>query len=71
VTPTLAYDPEVTLPLDPAVTGGDVFDLSVVGLDTANFVRIRDVSDFGDAPTAGFDLDAVGIVNALARPAAP
>jgi len=71
VTPTLVYDPQTTLPLDPAVTGGDVFDLRVVGLDNANFVRIRDVSDFGDAPTAGFDLDAVGIVNALARPDAP
>ncbi len=71
VTPTLVYDPAVTLPLDPVVTGGDVFDLSAVGLVTANFVRIRDVSAFGDAPMAGFDLDAVGIVNAVTRPAAP
>jgi hypothetical protein len=71
VTPTLAYDPESTLPLDPAVTGGDAFDLGALGLTTANFVQIRDVSNYGDAPTAGFDLDAVGIVNALEAPAPP
>ena len=71
VTPTLVYDPETTLPLDPAVTGGDVFDLADVGLTAANFVQIRDVSDFGQAPTAGFDLDAVGIVNALPLDVAP
>lgn len=71
VTPTLVYDPQSTVPLDPAVTGGDVFDLAAVGLVTANFVQIRDVSDFGSAPTAGFDLDAVGIVNALAAGVTP
>jgi hypothetical protein len=63
VTPTLAYDPETTLPLDPSVTGGDAFDLADVGLRRARFVKIRDVSRYGEAPTAGFDLDAVGIVN--------
>ncbi|HTQ03480.1 MAG TPA: hypothetical protein VMI54_06470 [Polyangiaceae bacterium] len=63
VTPTLAYDPETTIPLDPSVTGGDVFDLADLGLARARFVKIRDVSFDGSAPTAGFDLDAVGIVN--------
>jgi hypothetical protein len=71
VTPTLEYDPETTVPLDPAVTGGDVFDLADVGLASANFVRIRDVSNRGAAPSAGFDLDAVGIVNTEPSAAAP
>jgi hypothetical protein len=63
VAPTLPYDTEAT-PLDPSATGGDVFDLAEVGLKTAKFVRITDVSQSGAAPTAGFDLDAVGILNA-------
>lgn len=49
---------------DPAVAGGDQFDLASIGVTEARFVRIRDVSDTGGAPTAGFDLDAVAIVNA-------
>ncbi|HEX6767246.1 MAG TPA: hypothetical protein VF103_17230, partial [Polyangiaceae bacterium] len=61
--PTLAYDPATTVPLDPSVTGGDVFDLSDVGLARARFVRITDVSNIGSEPSAGFDLDAVGIVH--------
>jgi hypothetical protein len=65
VTPTLVYDPETTVPIDPRVTGGDVFDLADVGLTTARFVKIHDLSFDGAAPTAGFDLDAVGIVNTL------
>jgi hypothetical protein len=64
VTPTLEYDASVQLPLDPSATGGDRFDLADLGLNSANFVRIRDVSDNGEQPTAGFDLDAVGLVNA-------
>lgn len=64
VTPTLEYDATTSVPLEPELTGGDAFDLAGLGLKSANFVRIRDVSDAGAAPTAGFDLDAVGIVNA-------
>jgi len=64
VTPTLEYDASVRLPLDLGATGGDRFDLADLGLNSANFVRIRDVSQNGEEPTAGFDLDAVGIVNA-------
>jgi hypothetical protein len=70
VTPTLAYDAGTTLPLEPSVTGGDAFDLAGVGMSAARFVRIRDVSFYGEAPTAGFDLDAVGIVNAAPLAAA-
>ena len=57
-------DYDVTLdPLDPAVTGGDAFDLSAIGVTSARYVRVRDLSASGDAPTAGFDLDAVGAVH--------
>lgn len=56
-------------PIDPAVAGGDAFDLAAVGLTRARFVRVRDVSTgpCGGTPkpnTAGFDLDAIAIVNA-------
>ncbi|MBA2663255.1 MAG: cell surface protein [Bradymonadaceae bacterium] len=61
--PTLVYEPYVLLVLDTALTGGDVFDLSDVGLERARFVRIRDLSFNGSAPSAGFDLDAVGLIN--------
>lgn len=49
--------------LDPAVSGGDPFDLADVGLARARYVRIVDRPDL--TGTAGvFDLDAVGIVHA-------
>lgn len=61
-------------PTDPAVSGGDSFDLAIVGLSRIRYVRITDVAgaipDVGDlppflpAPKAGFDLDAVAAVNA-------
>lgn len=50
--------------IDPMVAGGDQFDLSTIGVAEARFVRIRDIQGVGAAPTAGFDLDAVSIVNA-------
>ena len=50
-------------PLDPAVAGGDAFDLAEIGVARARFVRITDRVD--QTGMAGvFDLDAVGIVNA-------
>jgi hypothetical protein len=49
--------------LDPRKTGGDAFDLADLGLASAAQVQIRDVSEGGAEPTAGFDLDAVGLVN--------
>jgi hypothetical protein len=61
-TPTLEYDAGAGLPLDPAVTGGDGFDLAELGLSSVRFVRLTDISLAGVAPSAGFDLDAVGVV---------
>ncbi len=49
-------------PLDPAVAGGDAFDLADVGQAAARLVRITDRPDL--TGLAGvFDLDAVGLVN--------
>lgn len=62
-------------PTDPAVAGGDAFDLADVGLDLARYVRIVDVSDAywsamdmsfcdpGQGGKAGFDLDAIAVVD--------
>jgi hypothetical protein len=60
--PALAYDAESSVPLDPTLRGGDAFDLADVGLSAARYVRVVDRSNAGAAPTAGFDLDAVGVV---------
>jgi hypothetical protein len=53
------------LSLDPAVAGGDGFDLAQVGLARARFVRVRDTGDnpFYAPPSGGFDLDAVAVVH--------
>jgi hypothetical protein len=65
VTPTLEFDPEENLPLDAELSGGDAFDLADAGLARARFVRVTDRSSAEPAgETAGFDLDAVGIVHA-------
>lgn len=48
---------------DSSELGGDKFDLAELGLSQARYVRIRDLSKDGVAPSAGFDLDAVGILN--------
>lgn len=61
-------------PGDPAVSGGDCFDIGQLGLDSVRYVRLRDMTAIisgnrqhpfwdptltGAAPNAGFDLDAV------------
>lgn len=50
-------------PLDPAVAGGDAFDLAELGVSEARYVRITDRADL-EGMNGVFDLDAVGIVNA-------
>jgi hypothetical protein len=64
--PRLRYDACATVPLDPEVCGGDPFDLADLGLSEARFVRIRDLQG-GAAPSAGFDLDAIGAVHLSAE----
>jgi hypothetical protein len=61
--PTLVYDTETTTKLDPEEVGGAAFDLEDLGVTRARFVRIRDLSDDGDPNSAGFDLDAIGLVH--------
>ncbi|MBL91666.1 MAG: cell surface protein [Myxococcales bacterium] len=48
--------------LDPETAGGDAFDLAELGLESARYVRIKDLATEGPPPSAGFDLDAVGVV---------
>lgn len=50
-------------PLDPELTGGDAFDLADLGLSEVDYVRIQDLGLGGEAPTGGFDLDAVAVVH--------
>ncbi|HKX11636.1 MAG TPA: hypothetical protein VJP40_00690 [bacterium] len=50
-------------PTDPAEAGGDAFDLSELGLNWIEYIRIRDLSQIGTGANAGFDLDAVSIVH--------
>ena len=47
-------------PTDPAVAGGDPFDLADIGVARARFVRVTSRPDLATV----FDLDAVSIVNA-------
>jgi hypothetical protein len=62
--PVFANDALGISALDPAVAGGDAFDLAAIGVARARFVRIRDLGSISAAPNAGFDLDAAAIVNA-------
>lgn len=56
-------------PTDPKTAGGDPFDLAVVGLKSARFVRITDLNNTSGAEgTTGFDLDAVAAVHSRERP---
>ncbi|MCK6503628.1 cell surface protein [Myxococcota bacterium] len=51
-------------PTDPEAAGGDAFDLALLGLSRARFVRIRDTgANSYDGVAGGFDLDAIAIVN--------
>jgi hypothetical protein len=64
VRPVLANPANGVSATDPAVAGGDGFDLATVGLRRARYVRITDSGANGYFDTAGgFDLDAVAVVN--------
>lgn len=68
--PVLSSSQNGISPLDPAAAGGDPYDLAAIGVRQARFVRIRDMfrqtcPDKPPRPTNyGFDLDAIGLVNA-------
>ena len=51
-------------PFDVEHAGGDDFDLASIGVAHARYVKIRDVGTTMAAPNAGFDLDAIAVVNA-------
>jgi len=63
------------VPYDPSVSGGDIYDLSDVGLSEARYILIEDLDTCvsGDptyplcatASTQGFDLDAMVILNGV------
>lgn len=61
--PVLTHPDNAIDPFDPDAAGGDAFDLADIGIARARYVRIRDVSDAGFGGSAGFDLDAVTVVN--------
>lgn len=52
----------------PLLAGGNPFDLEDINAASASFVRITDVSLRGSAPTAGFDLDAIILVQPRPAP---
>jgi hypothetical protein len=62
-TPVFANPDTGVSAFDPAVSGGEAYDLAAALVTEARFVRIRDQGDIDVAPTAGFDLDAAAIVN--------
>lgn len=66
VAPVFASDHDgAPSPFDPAHSGGDLFDLAVLGVARARFVRIRDAERGAPGPpNAGFDLDAVAVLHA-------
>jgi hypothetical protein len=68
----LSHPDNMIDPLDPSVSGGDVFDLAGTGLAWAAYVRITDpgaaIPDPGNqipqADNSGFDLDAIAALHA-------
>jgi len=65
MSPVYSHPDNGVSPTDPAVAGGDAFDLAVLGLERARFVRITDLSESEnpDLDNGGADIDAVAVVN--------
>ena len=61
--PVLSHPDNCIDATDPTVSGGDAFDLADLGIETARYVRIRDLVGVGGD---SFDLDAVAVVNGVA-----
>lgn len=62
-TPVFANPDDGVSAFDPAVSGGDAFDLADVDAAEARLVRLRDQGEIDVGPNAGFDLDAAAIVH--------
>jgi len=50
-------------PFDVDEAGGEAYDLEDLGLENTQYIRIRALTGGGGGGTAGFDLDAVAVVN--------
>lgn len=62
--PVLSASDNAIDPTDPAVAGGDPFDLASLGMTRARFVCVRDLGTQSDSgANTGFDLDAVSVVH--------
>ncbi|MFT3772817.1 MAG: hypothetical protein QM820_46105 [Minicystis sp.] len=61
--PVLSNPANGLSPFEPEKAGGNPFDLADVGLSSARFIKIRDISNYGSADTAGFDLDAAAVIH--------
>lgn len=66
VQPVFASSDNGIDPTDPALAGGDAFDLADLGLVEARFVRVRDSgTNIYGGDSGGFDLDAVAVLHGL------
>jgi hypothetical protein len=52
-------------PFDVDRAGGDNFDLAEIGVESARYIRVRDVGSVGFGTSIGFDLDAVSVINGI------
>ncbi len=69
VKPVLANSANGVDPTDPDAAGGDAFDLNALGVAEARYVRVTDLATQAcDPPSAGFDLDAIAVVNGKPAP---
>ncbi len=50
-------------PFDVDEAGGEAYDLADIGVARAQYIIIRDLNDTGSGGTAGFDLDAISVIN--------
>lgn len=64
VTPTQSHPDNCIDARDPALAGGDAFDLADIGLSEAKYIRI---TDSGANTLGGFDLDAIAIVHGVSN----
>jgi hypothetical protein len=69
MTPVYSTPGNEISPTDPAVSGGDSFDIGQLGATSVRYVRIHDVgtaacSGAGGPGSNGFDLDAIAVIHA-------